>query len=111
MVLTINNKGLNRFKLQPFNQLIPIELSKYDSWIILEALNNCIAHQDYTQNARVIVTEKVDKLILQNRGSFYDGNVEDYVLRERTPEKYRNPFLTQAMVNMDMIELTLKVGL
>jgi len=73
-------------------------------------LNNCIAHQDYTQNARVIVTEKVDKLILQNRGSFYDGNVEDYVLRERTPEKYRNPFLTQAMVNMDMID-TMGMGI
>ncbi|MEA1980784.1 MAG: transcriptional regulator, partial [candidate division Zixibacteria bacterium] len=40
-----------KFKLQPFNQLVPIELTKYDSKIILEALNNCIAHQDYSQNA------------------------------------------------------------
>lgn len=93
-----------KFRFQPRNQLIPIELSKYDPKIVLEALNNCIAHQDYTQYARVIVTEKIDRLILQNIGGFYDGTVDDYVLRERTPERYRNPFLVQAMVNLDMID-------
>ena len=98
------------FRFQPRNRLIPIELSKYDSQIILEALNNCIAHQDYTQNARIIVIEKVDRLILQNIGKFYDGTVADYVLRERTPEKYRNPFLVQAMVNLDMID-TMGMGI
>lgn len=82
-----------KFRFQPRNQLIPIELSKYDPQIILEALNNCIAHQDYTQNARIIVVEKMDRLNLQNIGKFYDGTVDDYVLHDRTPEKYRNPFL------------------
>jgi ATP-dependent DNA helicase RecG len=46
----------------------------------------------------------VDRLKLQNIGRFFDGTVDDYVLRERTPEKYRNPFLVQAMVNLDMID-------
>jgi ATP-dependent DNA helicase RecG len=64
-----------KFRFQPRNQLIPIELSKYDPQTILEALNNCIAHQDYTQNACIIVIEKVDRLILQNIGRFYDGTV------------------------------------
>ena len=99
-----------KFRIQPFNRLIPIELTKYDSKIVLEALNNCIAHQDYIQNARIVVTEKVDRLILQNIGGFYDGTVEDYVLRERTPERYRNPFLAQAMVNLDMID-TMGMGI
>ncbi len=99
-----------KFRFQPLNQLIPIELSKYDSKIVLEALNNCIAHQDYTQFARIIVTEKIDRLILQNIGGFYDGAVEDYVLRERTPERYRNSFLVQAMVNLDMID-TMGMGI
>jgi ATP-dependent DNA helicase RecG len=94
-----------KFRFQPRNQLIPIELSKYDPKIVLEALNNCIAHQDYTQHARIIVTEKIDRLILQNIGGFYDGTVDDYVLRERTPERYRNSFLVQAMVNLDMIDI------
>lgn len=99
-----------KFRFQPRHQLIPIELSKYDPKIVLEALNNCIAHQDYTQYARIIVTEKIDRLILQNIGGFYDGTVDDYVLRERTPERYRNSFLVQAMVNLDMID-TMGMGI
>lgn len=99
-----------KFRFQPSNQLIPIELSKYEPKTILEAINNCIAHQDYTQNARIILVEKVDRLTLQNIGRFYDGTVDDYVLRERTPEKYRNPFLVQAMVNLDMID-TMGMGI
>ncbi len=58
------------------NQLIPIELSKYDSKIVVETMNNCIAHQDYTQCARIIVTEKIDRRILQNICGFYDGTVD-----------------------------------
>ena len=99
-----------KFRIQPFNQLIPVELTKYDPKIILEALNNCIAHQDYSRNARIIVTEKIDRLILLNVGGFYDGTVEDYVLHERTPERYRNPFLTQAMVSLNMID-TMGLGI
>ncbi|HKZ57890.1 MAG TPA: RNA-binding domain-containing protein [Thermodesulfovibrionales bacterium] len=44
------------YKILPRNVLIPIEVSKYDQWIILEALNNCIAHQDYSLQARIVVT-------------------------------------------------------
>jgi len=99
-----------KFRIQAFHRLLPDEIDKYDSKIVLEALNNCIAHQDYIQNARIIVTEKADRLILQNRGCFFDGSVEDYVLRERTPERYRNTFLVQAMVNLNMID-TLGMGI
>ncbi len=99
-----------QFRFQPANQLIPIELSKYDATIVLEAINNCIAHQDYTQCARIIITEKVDRLILQNIGSFYDGRFDEYVLEGRTPERYRNPVLVQAMVSLDMID-TLGMGI
>jgi len=93
-----------KFKIQPFNLLIPIELHKYDSWIVLEALNNCIAHQDYGRNARIILTEKIDRLVLRNVGGFFEGTLEDYILRDKTPEQYRNPFLANAMLNLDMID-------
>jgi ATP-dependent DNA helicase RecG len=93
-----------KFKIQPYNQLIPIELTKYDPWIILEALHNCIAHQDYSKNSRILVTEKIDRLILQNAGSFFEGSLEDYILQDITPRNYRNKFLAQAMVNLDMID-------
>lgn len=99
-----------RFRLQPFNRLVPVELTKYDSRTVLEAINNCIAHQDYSQNARIIITERTDRIVLQNIGAFYDGSVEDYVLHERTPERYRNPSLAQAMVNLNMID-TMGMGI
>lgn len=72
--------------------------------MVLEALHNCIAHQDYSQNARVTVTEYVDRLVLENRGSFFDGKPEDYILGERSPSSYRNPQLVKAMRELNMID-------
>jgi ATP-dependent DNA helicase RecG len=80
------------------------EVNKYETRVILEALHNCIAHQDYIVSARITVTEKVDRLIFENSGSFYDGSPEDYFSGERTPRRYRNPWLAQAMVNLNMID-------
>ena len=89
-----------RFKIYPSNSLIPAEVWKYDTKTILEALHNCIAHQDYGANSRIIVTEEKDCLCFENAGSFF----EDYIRGQRTPARYRNPFLVQAMVNLRMID-------
>lgn len=91
-------------KLFPRNQLLATEVQKYDNRVILEALHNCIAHQDYIQNSRIIVTEKVDRLIFKNAGTFFEGSAEDYLTGERTPDRYRNPWLAQAMVQLGMID-------
>lgn len=93
-----------KFRLQPFNQLVPIELEKYDAKVVLEALNNCIAHQDYSRQSRVVVVEKADRLIFENAGSFFEGSLEDYLLRDRIPRHYRNRLLAEAMVSLDMID-------
>jgi len=93
-----------KYKIFPDNYLLAAEVSKYDTRVILEALHNCIAHQDYTANARIIVIEKVDRLIFENVGNFYDGKPEDYFSGDRTPQQYRNPWLAQAMVNLNMID-------
>jgi len=93
-----------QLRLLPHDQLLPYEISKYDQKIVLEALHNCIAHQDYSLNGRVIVTEKKDKLILENEGGFFEGVPEDYILGEKTPRRYRNPFLVQAMAELNMID-------
>ena len=54
--------------------LSPIEMYRYDNWVILEALNNCLAHQDYTNEDKLIVTETANyELIFKNTGSFYYG--------------------------------------
>ena len=91
-------------KLFPRNQLIATEVMKYDNRVVLEALHNCLAHQDYLQNGRILVTEKIDRLIFENSGGFYEGTAEDYFTGEKTPGKYRNPWLANAMVELGMID-------
>lgn len=93
-----------RIRLLPEDQLLPEEVSKYDQQSVLEALHNCIAHQDYSRNSRILVTEYPDRLLFQNAGSFFEGHPDDYVQSTRVPLGYRNPFLVQAMVELNMID-------
>jgi ATP-dependent DNA helicase RecG len=88
----------------PSGTLFPHEVSQYDPWVIREILHNCIAHQDYPAGGRITVVEKPDSLIFTNLGSFIPGTVEEMIERETPPEVYRNPFLAQAMVNLNMID-------
>jgi ATP-dependent DNA helicase RecG len=93
-----------QLRILPEDALLQVEVSKYDQKIILEALHNCIAHQDYSRNGRIIVTEKPDKLIFENEGSFFEGKPEDYIAGNKTPRRYRNPFLVRAMTELNMID-------
>lgn len=93
-----------RFKIFPNNALLPAEVWKYDNRSILEALHNCIMHQDYAMNERIIVNEYVDRLVFTNAGAFYDGAYHDYVEGKKTPKRYRNQFLANAMVNLKMVD-------
>ncbi|WP_224416238.1 RNA-binding domain-containing protein [Modicisalibacter tunisiensis] len=93
-----------QLRLLPQDELLPIEVSKYDQKIVLEALHNCIAHQDYSRNARVVVVEQSDRLVFDNEGSFFEGEPDDYLEGHRVPKRYRNPFLTQAMAELNMID-------
>lgn len=92
------------FKIFPNESFLPGEGMKYDTETILEALHNCIAHQDYTQNARIIVIERENELEFSNSGRFFEGTYEDYITGERIPKHYRNPFLAQAIANIKMID-------
>ena len=93
-----------QLRILPEYNLLPVEVSKYDQKIVLEALHNCIAHQDYTRNGRILVTEKKELLVFENEGSFFDGQPSDYIEGSQTPKRYRNPFLTQAMAELNMID-------
>lgn len=88
----------------PSGTLFPVELLQYDAWVLREALHNCIAHQDYGMNARINVVEFPDRLIFSNRGFFLPGTVESVILQDAPQELYRNPFLAEAMVNLNMID-------
>lgn len=84
--------------------LFPSEISQYDRWVIREALHNCIAHQDYRRSARITVTERPDSLMFTNRGDFIPGSVRSVIERDVPPDLYRNPFLANAMVELNMID-------
>ncbi len=88
----------------PGGTLFPIEMTQYDPWVIREALHNCIAHQDYGLRGRIQVVETPDSLLLTNVGSFLPGNVETVIHQDAPLEIYRNPFLAEAMVNLNMID-------
>ena len=91
-------------KLFPNDQLIATEVANYDARVILEALNNCIAHQDYERNARVLVHEHDGHLEFESEGSFFDGTPADYYGHKRTPNRYRNKYLSDAMRELGLID-------
>ena len=91
-------------RVLPEDQLLAVEVAKYDQKIVLEALHNCIAHQDYRRNGRIVVTEQSDQLVFENEGSFFEGQPLDYLAGHKTPRRYRNPFLAQAMAELNMID-------
>ena len=99
-----------RLSLLPPGQLIPVDIQKYDEKIVLEALHNCIAHQDYTRCERILVIERLGELEFQNAGEFYDGTPDDYIRANRSPRRYRNRFLAETMVTLRMID-TLGFGI
>lgn len=93
-----------QIRILPDDQLLAVELAKYNQKIVLEALHNCIAHQDYSRNGRVVVSEFPDRLVLESEGAFFEGQPGDYIAGTRTPRRYRNPFLAQAMAELNMID-------
>lgn len=96
-------RNLN-YRYMPENTLFPLEMRQYDINVIREALHNCIAHQDYLLKERILVLEYPDYLFFENGGSFIPESVEN-VIRMNSPARfYRNPFLCEAMVNLNMID-------
>lgn len=85
--------------------LFPEEVYKYDPYIIREALNNCIAHQDYTLGGKINVIESEDdSLIFSNAGSFLPVSIDNVIQSDSPSQFYRNRFLVDAMVNLNMID-------
>lgn len=90
--------------------LFPFEADQYEPEIIRELLNNCIAHQDYSMQGRINVEEFEDHLVFLNEGSFIPETIENAMRPGFKPSYYRNPFLSEAMVQMDMID-TIAMGI
>ena len=96
-------RNLN-IRLLPAGELLGQDVEKYNQEVLLEAFHNAIAHQDYRQNARVLITEFKDYLEIENSGTFYEGQPDQYVEGQLTPKRYRNTTLVRAMAQLGMID-------
>lgn len=94
-----------RYRYMLDDEIFPEEVDQYDPYLIREALNNAIAHQDYKKGGRVIVIESENgSLTFVNEGGFLPGSVEEVVQANAPSTVYRNQFLVAAMVNLNLID-------
>lgn len=94
-----------KYRYMTDRSLFPEEIDKYDSYVIREALHNCIAHQDYSLSGKINLVEKPDELIFENVGNFFiQLSIEELLTLDTPPETYRNTFLANAMVEIGMID-------
>lgn len=100
------NKVRNlKYRYMVEGNLFPEEVDQYDPYIIREALNNAIAHQDYELGGKVTLVEFEDgRLVFSNHGDFIPDSVESVVSADAPESRYRNRFLVDAMVNLNMID-------
>jgi ATP-dependent DNA helicase RecG len=110
-ILSVNevkNKIRNlKYRYIKDGTLFPDEVDQFDPYIIRESLNNCIAHQDYRLNGKINVVEREDGVLtFTNVGTFIPESVEQVIKSDAPESRYRNPFLSNAMVNLNMIETT-----
>lgn len=85
--------------------IFPEEVNQFEPYIIREALNNCIAHQDYRLGGKINLVEREDGVLtFSNAGSFIPKSIENVISADAPEELYRNPFLSNAMVSFNMID-------
>lgn len=85
--------------------LFPQEIDQYDPYTIREALNNCIAHQDYSMGGNISIVEKEDStLTFRNQGTFIPKSIINVIDSNAPEQVYRNRLLVEAMVNLKMID-------
>ena len=88
----------------PDGTLFPTAVSRYDAWVMREALHNCVAHQDYKLGGKINVVEHPDRLVFSNLGQFIPLSVEWMLEHQSPPEHYRNQWLIDGMIRLRMID-------
>ena len=80
------------------------QTEQYNTWLVQELLNNCIAHSNYQLGGRIYVDEFPNSLVFVNPGDFLPQNIERVLQRGFSPPFYRNRLLADEMVNFRMID-------
>lgn len=108
--LTVTDKVFARIRNLTYrympNQLslFPKETQQYDTWLLRELMNNCIAHSNYVLGGRIYVNEEEDCISVVNPGDFLPKTVETVLQKTYNPPFYRNQLLADAMVKFHMID-------
>ena len=84
--------------------LFTMETEQYDSWLMRELLNNCIAHTNYQLGGRIYVNEFEDRLKFTNPGDFIPQKIENVLEASYSPPFYRNQLLAESMAAFHMID-------
>lgn len=84
--------------------LFPMETQQYDTWLLRELLNNCIAHSNYRLGGRIYVNEFEDHIIIANPGRFLPESIEQVLQPSYNPPFYLNQLLADTMVKFHMID-------
>ncbi len=84
--------------------LFPMETEQYDSWLMRELLNNCIAHTNYQLGGRIYVNEFEDRLKFTNPGDFIPQKIENVLEASYSPPFYRNQLLAESIAAFHMID-------
>ena len=84
--------------------LFPIETQQYDTWLLRELLNNCLAHSNFQLGGRIYINEFEDQIKITNPGDFIPQNIETVLQISYNPPFYRNQLLAETMVKFHMID-------
>lgn len=84
--------------------LFPEETQQYDTWLLRELLNNCIAHSNYQLGGRIYINEFEDKIKITNPGDFLPKDIASVLEVSYNPPFYRNQLLAETMVKFHMID-------
>ena len=94
-----------KYRYLPKGTLFPNEVLRYEPFNIREAINNCVAHNDYSKAGYINVVEFEDeRLVFSNNGTFIPGTIEKVILQDAPEENYRNRFLANAMFQLGLVD-------
>lgn len=108
--ITLGDRILNKIRNLTYrymtnpDSLFPSETKQYDSWLLRELLNNCIAHSNYALGTRIILDEEEDQVTFKNPGTFLPGDIETALGKNYNSPFYRNQLLAETMVKLNMID-------
>jgi len=92
------------------DSVFPKTMRQYDVRVFREVLHNCIAHQDYTMQSSIVVSEFPQRLQIANAGAFLPGSVENVLAHPGRPPYYPNKHLCDVMAELGMID-TIGLGI